>query len=138
MASHPTELEQAVSNPNGAKGASFERLIGNHFQENWVADSAEFIDRRVKTGAKDKGDLVNVRIGRHRLAVECKNSTEHRMNLSGWVKEAHDEAANDGAVVGLVVHKRKGIGAAGRQFVSMELDDLITLLHAAAGTREGI
>lgn len=122
-----------MTNRNGQKGASFERLIANHFSEHWVADSAEFIDRRVKTGAKDKGDLVNVRIGRHKLAVECKNSTEHRMNLSGWVKEAHDEAENDGAIAGMVVHKRVGKGAAGKQFVSMELDDLITLLHAAAG-----
>lgn len=122
-----------MANPNGRKGASFERIVADHFQEHWIDGSAEFIDRRVKTGAKDKGDLVNVRIGKHRIAVECKNTVEYKANLSGWLKEAQEEAANDDALVGVVVHKRQGKGLPGKQYVSMELDDLITLLHAAAG-----
>lgn len=127
-----------MANPNGRKGSSFERQVADYFRESWPdRGSAGFIDRRVKTGAKDKGDLANVRLGEHRVVVECKNSVEHRMNLSGWVDEAHTEADHDDAVVGIVVHKRKGRGHPGHQYVSMTVDDLVALVAAAREAGEG-
>lgn len=114
-----------MANPNGRKGSTFERLIADYFKSQW----SEFIDRRVKTGAKDKGDLANVRIGPHKLVVEIKNVI--RTNLAGWITEAEQEARNDEALAGIVVHKRKLKGQPGDQYVTMTLDTFFLLLHAA-------
>lgn len=116
-----------MANRNGQKGSSFERLIADHLRDAWD----DRIDRRVKTGSKDKGDIANFRVGAHRVVIECKNV--RAMNLSGWVAEAAEERDNDDALVGLVVHKRKGKGQPGDQYVTLTLTDLLTLLHAAAG-----
>ena len=117
-----------MANPNGRKGSSFERQTADYWRDNY----SEFIDRRVKTGAKDKGDLANVRLGPHRIVVECKNTT--RANLSGWIKEAQEEAENDSALMGLVVAKRKGKGRPEDQWVLMTQGDLLKLLLAARNT----
>lgn len=115
-----------MANPNGRKGASFERSVADWWRDVWD----DRIDRRVKTGAKDKGDLANVRIGTHRLVVECKN--EKGFHLAGWVKEAKVEAENDGALCGIVVAKRIGHGRPEEQYVIMEQGDFIRLLTAAS------
>lgn len=86
----------------------------------------ERIDRRVKTGAKDRGDLGGVRTHGQRVVVECKN--EARLDLGGALREAEIERGNDDAVACLVVSKRHGKGAAGDQLVSMTLRDLAALL----------
>ena len=114
-------------NRNGAKGSSFERLIADYLRDN----VSEFIDRRVKTGAKDKGDIANWRIGRHRLVVECK--TVKAMNLAGWVTEAQEEALNDDAIAGIVIHKRVKKGQPGDQYVTLTLNDFLNILAAAGG-----
>jgi hypothetical protein len=130
-----------VSNPNGKKGAGFERQTADYWRDNWEW----CIDRRVKTGAKDKGDLANVRVrgyrhqsglmvpetDRFRLVVECKN--ERGMNLAGWVKEAQEEAVNDDALIGLVVAKRKGKGDPADQYVILTQGDLMKLLKTVTG-----
>lgn len=105
-------------------GARFERQIADYLRDNLD----DRIDRRVKTGAKDRGDIGGVRTpdGR-RVVIECKNTT--RPALSQWMKEAHTERDNDGAAVGLVVHKRHGIGSPGQQWITMTVDDLIELLR---------
>jgi hypothetical protein len=87
---------------------------------------SEFVDRRVKTGAADKGDIGNVRVHGQRVTVECKDVA--RLDLAGWVAEAETERVNDGALVGVVVHKRRGKGRAGDQYVTMTVDDLVALL----------
>ncbi len=85
------------------------------------------IERRARTGAKDRGDISGLRTrDGHRVAVECKNTT--RMNLAGWYAEARVEAGNDDALLGLVVSKRHGKGDPGSQWVHMELRDLVALL----------
>ena len=85
------------------------------------------IDRRVKTGGKDKGDIASVRLpdGR-RMVIECKDVV--KTDLSGWVRESQVEKENDKAAAAAVVHKRRGVGAPGRQYVTMTLDDLVVLL----------
>lgn len=118
-----------MANPNGRKGSSFERQTADYWRDNFD----DRIDRRVRTGAKDKGDLANVRIGPHRLVVECKS--ERRTDLAGWVTEAQEEAQNDEALVGAVVAKRKGKGRPEDQYVVMTQGDFVKLLKAALGLK---
>lgn len=113
-----------MANPSGRKGASFERVTADYWRDTWD----DRIDRRVKTGARDKGDLANVRLGQHRLVVECKNV--RATNLAGWVTEAQVEAENDGALCGIVVAKRKGKGSPEDQYVIMTQGDFLKLIKA--------
>lgn len=89
----------------------------------------DFIERRAKTGSKDRGDIGGVRLpdGR-RVVVEVKNVA--KMSLGTWVREAEVERLNDDAAVGLVVHKRVGKARQqmGEQYVTMTLNDLLVLL----------
>lgn len=105
-----------------AAGARFERQIADHLAKH-VDDR---IDRRVKTGANDRGDIAGIRHHGHRIAMECKNTA--RLALAAWVTEAHIEAGNDDALVGVVCHKRHGVGDPGQQWVSMTVNDFIALL----------
>jgi hypothetical protein len=84
------------------------------------------IDRRVKTGARDKGDIAGVRVHGQRVVLEAKNTA--RINLGSWAAEAEVERVNDDALVGLIVHKRHGKGLPGDQWVTMTLADLTALL----------
>lgn len=105
-----------------AAGARFERQIADHLRDN----VSEYIDRRVKTGAKDRGDISNVRSHGERVVVECKNTA--RLSLAQWIDEAHTQAGNDDAAVGVVIHKRHGVADPGRQWVTMTVDDLVFFL----------
>lgn len=118
-----------MANPNGKKGSSFERLIADYFKEVWPDAASEFIDRQIKVGSRDVGDLSNVRLGRHKIAVEAKSVKS--MNLAGWVSEAQEEAENLGALAGIVVHKRIKHGKPGNQYLTMTVDDLVNIIHAA-------
>jgi len=115
-----------MTNP---KGASFERLVADWLS--YVFDD-DAIDRQIKTGKKDKGDIRGVKVHGKRIAIECKNTT--RANLSGWVNEAEVERGNLDALAGVVVHKRVGKGKAkiGETYVTMTLADFAALL---LGTR---
>ena len=106
-----------------AAGTRFERQIADA-----LADALEDdrIDRRVKTGAADKGDIGGIRVHGQRLVIECKDTT--RTDLAGWTAQARAEADNDGALAGVVVAKRRGIADPSRQWVHMELRDLIALI----------
>lgn len=103
-----------------------ERIIADCLAEH-VDDR---IDRRVKTGAKDKGDIGGLRHMGERVVIECKDVAT--MSLGTWVAEAEVERGNDDAVAGIVVHKRRGHAQALDQYVTMTLRDLIALL---TGTR---
>jgi len=111
-----------VSNPNGKKGSAFERLIADCLATH-VDDR---IDRRAKTGAKDKGDIGGLRHMGGRVVVECKNVT--KLALGSWVEEADVERGHDDAIAGLVVHKRRGHGDPLDQYVTGTVRDLIGLL----------
>jgi hypothetical protein len=106
-----------------AAGARFERAVAD-----WLkANVSEWIDRRVKTGARDCGDIANLRtLDGRRVVVEVKDTA--RLDLAGWVREVEAERVNDGAVAGAVVHKRHGVGDPGRQWVTMTLADFAALL----------
>ena len=104
-------------------GSRFERVVSDYLAE--VLDDR--IDRRPKTGAKDKGDIGGVRDSHgNRIVLECKNVTKQA--LPQWVREAKQEAINDGALVGAVVHKRVGKANPAEQWVTLTLDDFVKLL----------
>lgn len=88
------------------------------------------IERRAKNGKNDRGDVGGVRTPYgSRVVIECKDYGG-RMLPSEWVREAQVEAGNDDAILGVVVAKRRGKGAAqiGESYVLMELKDLAVLL----------
>ena len=106
-----------------AAGARFERAVADYLAEELDDDR---IDRAPKAGAKDKGDIAGVRMGGHKIVIECKDVS--RMDLPTWVREARVEAGNADALVGVVVHKRHGVATPGRQWCTMTLEDLVALL----------
>lgn len=108
-----------------AAGSRFERQIADHL----AAHVDDRIDRRVKTGSKDRGDIAGLRHMGERIVIECKNTT--RVDLAGWIGEAHVQAGNDDALTGLVAHKRHGKGYVGDQWITMTVDDLIAILTGA-------
>ena len=103
-------------------GSRFEREVADYLAEH-VDDR---IDRRVKGGAKDKGDIGGLRHMGQRVVIECKNTS--RINLGAWMNEAHTAMGNDDAGVALILHKRHGKGQPGDQWVTTTLDDLIALI----------
>ncbi|MGH3996609.1 MAG: hypothetical protein ACRDTJ_04015 [Pseudonocardiaceae bacterium] len=105
-----------------AAGARFERVIADCLAEH-VDDR---IDRRPKTGAKDKGDIGGVRHMGGRVVIECKDVSTAA--LSQWVTEAEIERGNDDALAGLVIHKRRGRADPLEQYVTLTMRDLVALL----------
>ena len=103
-------------------GTSFERLVADYLRD--VVDDR--IDRRAKTGTKDRGDIGGVRIWTQRVVLECKDVS--KVALSQWAAEAEAERGNDDALAGVVVHKRRGKGRAADQWVTMTLGDFASLL----------
>lgn len=117
-----------------AAGARFERMVADYLAER----CDDRIDRRVKTGAKDRGDLGGIRLspalGGGRVVAELKNTS--RVNLGPWAAEAEAERGNDDALVGLVIHKRHGKAHAGEQWVTCTVADLVALLTGQRPTEE--
>jgi hypothetical protein len=106
-------------------GARFERQVADHLAQVLQDDR---IDRRVKTGARDCGDIAGVRhLGRH-IVIEVKNTTV--LNIAAHLREANVEAGNDDALAGVLIQKRRGVGDIGQQLVCMDLDTLARLLGA--------
>lgn len=96
-------------------GASFERLMADYFAGVLNDDR---IDRRVKTGAKDRGDIAGVRLRGECVVIECKDyGGQHK--LPEWLKEAEVERGNDDAAYGVVAWKRRGTADPAEQFVTM-------------------
>lgn len=108
-----------------AAGSTFERLIADFLAR--VIDDR--IDRRVKTGAADKGDIGGLRHFGHRLVVECKDYAG-KLLPAQWVKEAQLEAENDNALAGIVIAKRRGTTNPEEQWVLMTVAELVLLLTA--------
>lgn len=107
-----------------AAGSRFERLIADHLNDRLYG---LYVDRQVKTGVHDSGDIAGVHLAGKRIAIECKNVT--RMDLPKWTREAHTEAGNIGGAAGVVIHKRHGNGKPEDQWVTMTVADLVTIIN---------
>lgn len=106
-----------------AAGSRTERAVANYLASALEDDR---IDRRVKYGKADRGDISGLQVRGQRLVVEVKDVV--RQDLSGWIRQAHVEAAHDSALCGFVVQKRRGTSDPGSFYVHMELRDLVALI----------
>lgn len=104
-------------------GTTFERQVADYLAQH-VDDR---IDRRAKTGSKDRGDITGLRHLGERIVLECKNTS--RLNLADWMKQAEIERGNDDALAGLIVHKRHGKANPADQWVTTTLRELTALLN---------
>ena len=111
-----------------AAGAKHNRVIADYLREK----RSRFIDKMPLYGANDRGDIANVETFNDlRVAVECKDYGG-RLEVSAWLRAAEKERVNLGAVAGVVIAKRRGVTAPGKQIVMMEVDDFLAIL---SGTR---
>ena len=106
-----------------AAGARFERMVADYLAEH-VDDR---IDRRVKTGAKDRGDIGGLRHMGGRIVVEAKDYGG-RLLLGPWLREVEIERGNDDAIAGVLAIKRRATADPGDQVIAMTLRDLVALL----------
>ena len=105
-------------------GSRFERTTADYLKQHL----SRFIDRKVKTGAADQGDIANVETHNGGgIAVECKDYGG-KLLPAQWVAEAHTEAGHSGAVAGVVVAKRRGTTDPGEQWVLCTIDDFIAIV----------
>ena len=105
-------------------GSAFEQSLADYLS----FEVDDRIERRVRNGAKDRGDISGLRVHGQRVVVEAKNYGGE-IHAGTWIAEAQVEAGNDDAMVGLVVAKRKGTTKPGEQWVLMTVDDLIALIQ---------
>lgn len=109
------------------------RQAGSRFERD-IADCLALhvddrIDRRVKTGAADKGDIAGLRLGNgKRVVIEAKNYGG-RYQVGPWLDEADKERLNDGAEVGVVIAKRRGTQDPLQQVAILTVADLIGLIQ---------
>lgn len=116
-----------VRNRNSAKiaGAKFERQVADYLAFELDDDR---IDRRVKMGKNDRGDISGLRTIRGgKVVAECKDYGG-QFNVTPWLKEAETERANDNAAFGVVIAKRRGTAQPGEQVVFMTLETFARLL----------
>lgn len=108
---------------NQRKGAKFEQDCADYIT---MRTGGEVIRKRLH-GTKDEGDLYGVRFLGKRVTVECKDCA--KMELSKWLDEADVERGNDDGEYGIVIHHRKGKGAAhfGENYVTMTLDTFLAM-----------
>ncbi len=104
-------------------GAQTERHVTEYLAK---ALNDDRINRRVRNGAKDRGDVNGVRVHGQRLVIEIKDCA--RTDLPAWTAEAEIEADNDDALCGIVVAKRRGTTDVGRYWVHMTVNQLVALL----------
>ncbi|WP_334121891.1 hypothetical protein [Glutamicibacter sp.] len=109
-----------------AAGTRFEGSVAKFLAK---AVNDDGIDRQVRTGAKDLGDVRGVRIWGQPVAIECKDVAT--MALPAWLREAEVERGNKDALVGVVVHKRRGTADPADQYVTMTLLDFAALIAGA-------
>lgn len=64
-----------------------------------------------------------------RVVIEAKDYAG-RVMVKPWLDEAEVERGNDDAAIGVVVFKRRGVGAPGEQGVLMTLESFSRLLEA--------
>lgn len=105
-------------------GTKFETLIATHLRDKL----SKYIERRTRSGGKDRGDIANVYLPNgERVVIECKDYGGE-FKITPWLREASIERENDRAAIGVVIAKRRGITAAEDQVAFMTVADLVQLL----------
>lgn len=107
-----------------AAGAKFERVIADFLK---AALDNEFIDRKVKTGSKDTGDIGGVRAHGQRIVLELKDYGG-KLNATEWLREAEVERGNDDALAGVVIAKKRGVTDPNDQIVLMDVRNFVALI----------
>ncbi len=107
-----------MTNPARNKGTAFETAVVEYMRTHGFV----YAERRALHGNKDKGDIAGIP-GFVAEAKCCKTTT-----LGPWLDEAHLEARNAHATIGVVIHKRRGKGSAGDAFVTCDLATFCQLL----------
>lgn len=106
-------------------GTAFESLVANFLAFRFADDRVE---RRARSGAKDRGDIGGVRtVNGGRVVLECKDTA--RDNLPAWIREAEVERGNDDADIAVVIHKKHGSANPADQYVSMTLEMFARLVE---------
>lgn len=113
-------------------GTRFERSIADYLSRVLNDDR---IDRRAKTGAKDRGDIAGVRYHGQRVVLELKDYGG-RLQLPSWVSQAEIEAGNDDAPFWAVIAKRRGSAKPGDQWVIMTARMYAAMLAGGPGLLE--
>lgn len=106
-------------------GSMFERVVADYLADQLDDDR---IERRVRNGAKDRGDISGVRtLDGGRVVLECKDygGVYH---VGEWLGEAEVERGNDDAAVGVVVAKRRGKANPADAVVFMTLEAFARLV----------
>ena len=132
-------VSDAVKEYKGMRNRASAKKAGTAFETAIAKYLAAYLDkpieRRAKTGAKDRGDIAGVTTYYNKpVVVECKN--EQRMRISTYLNEAEIEKNNADAYASFVAIKRKGVGigdsqSIGRQCAIMRLSDLFTLANCS-------
>jgi hypothetical protein len=107
-------------------GTAFEQLVADGLA-NGLGNPD--IDRAPRKGKLDIGDVANVRhVSGARVAIEAKDYGG-KLEPTVWLREAEAEAANYGALCGVVVAKRRGTRNFDEQYVILTGATLVKLLR---------
>jgi hypothetical protein len=135
-----------VTSSQKRKGDSFECAIRDHLA------AAGFDVERTRAGyERDYGDLhvmvtdppattpdgtltMHREVRRPAVVVQAKNHRAHQ--LGEWLSQTAQQRNEANAPHGVLVVKRRGVGAPGRQYAVLELDDLLALLREAGYATE--
>lgn len=112
-------------------GSTFERQIADFLAQ----DIDDRIDRAVKRGMKDVGDIAGLRFHGHKIAVEVKNTS--KVELSKWASEVEVERQNLGALAGIVIHKRVGKADPAQQWVTMTVENFVAMMNLTRVNEHG-
>jgi hypothetical protein len=116
-----------------AAGTRFESLIAEGLR---TALNDPNIQRAPLWGAKDKGDIVNLRIDGHDLVIQTKDLA--RSDVAGGVRDAKVQAVNAGALAGFYVHKRVGTTDPMKQWVSCTVAELVAMINKIPVHAQGV
>lgn len=108
-----------MGNPRKAKGSAWERAVTEYLRARGLRV------QRIPAGATDdEGDLFVS--DPSWPAIQCKNHAT--FDLSGWVRDAEQQAINANRNTGIVWAKKRGTTDPGRCYVIMTGDALMVLM----------
>lgn len=109
--------------PSHAKGTRAETAVVQWLQ----AHGRPHVERRALQGTRDRGDIAGI----PGVVLEVKAGA--RLEIPRWLAETETEQVNDGAAMGLLIVKPKGVGdtRVGDWWVIQRLEQAESLLRLA-------